>query len=61
VFVGTAAVGAMHDAKFQTFIDEAYALVATGELLARSRYYNLSWTPLTLLMLTGNLNEFPTK
>jgi endo-1,4-beta-D-glucanase Y len=61
VFVGTAAVGAMHDAKFQPFIDEAYALVATGELLARSRYYNLSWTTLTLLMLTGNLNEFPSK
>ena len=61
VFVGTAAVGAMHDPKFQPFIDEAYALVATGELLARSRYYNLSWTPLTLLMLTGNLNEFPAR
>ncbi|MDQ2645092.1 MAG: glycosyl hydrolase family 8 [Myxococcota bacterium] len=61
VFVGTAAVGAMHDPKFQSFIDEAYALVATGELLARSRYYNLSWTPLTLLMLTGNLNEFPAR
>jgi len=61
VFVGTAAVGAMHDATFQTFVDDAYALVATGELLARSRYYNLSWTALTLAMLTGNLVEYPAK
>jgi endo-1,4-beta-D-glucanase Y len=58
VFVGTAAVGAMHAPGFQAFIDAAYANVATGELLARSRYYNLSWTTLTLLMLTGNLSEF---
>jgi endo-1,4-beta-D-glucanase Y len=59
VFVGTAAVGAMHDPKYQTFIDEAYGLVATGNLLARSTYYNQSWTVLTLLMLTGNLNQWP--
>jgi hypothetical protein len=58
VFIGTAAVGAMHDAKFQPFIDEAYGLVQTGTLLARSTYYNQSWTVLTLLMLTGNLNEW---
>ena len=59
VFVGTAAVGAMHDATFQSFVNDAYGLVATGELLARSRYYNLSWTALTLAMLTGNLVEYP--
>lgn len=58
VFVGSAAIGAMHDAQYQAFLDEAYGLVATGELLARSRYYNLSWTALALLMLTGNLVEF---
>jgi hypothetical protein len=58
VFVGSAAVGAMHDPAFQTLVDEAYALVATGELLARSTYYNHSWTGLTLLMLTGNLVEW---
>jgi len=59
VFLGSAAVGAMHDPKFQSFIDDCYARVATGELLARSSYYNYSWTALSLLMLTGNLNEFP--
>ena len=59
VFVGSAAVGGMHASQFQTLVDEGYALVATGELLARSRYYNLSWTTLSLLMLTGNLVEYP--
>jgi hypothetical protein len=59
VFVGSAAVGAMHDPAFQAFIDDAYGLVATGELLARSRYYNHSWTVLSLAMLTGNLLEYP--
>jgi endo-1,4-beta-D-glucanase Y len=59
VFVGCAAVGAMHDPKYQPFIDAAYARVRTGKLLARSRYYNHSWTVLSLLMLTGNFIEFP--
>jgi hypothetical protein len=53
--VGSAAVGAMHDPAFQALIDEGYDLVATGTLLARSTYYNHSWTALTLMMLTGNL------
>ena len=61
VFVGSAAVGAMHAATFAPFIGDAYGRVATGELLARSRYYNLSWTALSLLMLTGNLVEYPAR
>jgi endo-1,4-beta-D-glucanase Y len=59
VFVGCAAAGAMHDPKFQGFIDASYARVRTGRLLTRSRYYNHCWTVLSLLMLTGNLNELP--
>lgn len=59
VFVGAAAVGAMHDAGYQPFIDAAYARVRTGELLARSRYYNHCWTVMSLLMLTGNLPNLP--
>jgi endo-1,4-beta-D-glucanase Y len=59
VFVGCAAVGAQHDARFQRFVDEAYERVKTGKLLARSRYYNHCWTVLSLLMLTGNLLEYP--
>jgi endo-1,4-beta-D-glucanase Y len=59
VFVGSAAVGAQHDARYQDFVDAAYARVRTGELLARSRYYNHCWTVLSLLMLTGNLVAYP--
>jgi endo-1,4-beta-D-glucanase Y len=59
VFIGGAAVGAMHDPRHRAFIDAAYARIRTGELLARSRYYNHCWTVLSLLMLTGNLVEFP--
>jgi hypothetical protein len=47
----------MHDPLHQAFIDAAYARVRTGKLLARSRYYNHCWTVLSLLMLTGNLND----
>ena len=59
VFVGCAAVGAQHDARYQAFVDAAYARVRAGKLLARSRYYNHCWTVLSLLMLTGNLVSYP--
>jgi endo-1,4-beta-D-glucanase Y len=59
VFVGSAAVGAMHDARYSAFVDAAYLRVSSGELLARSRYYNHCWTVLSLLMMTGNLVNFP--
>jgi endo-1,4-beta-D-glucanase Y len=59
VFVGCAAVGAMHDPRYRAFVDAAYERVSTGKLLARSRYYNHCWTVLSLLMLSGNLVNFP--
>jgi len=59
VFVGAAAVGAMHDPQYRALIDACYARVRTGTLLARSRYYNHSWTVLSLLMLSGNFLDFP--
>jgi endo-1,4-beta-D-glucanase Y len=59
VFVGGAAVGAMHSPRYEEFLDAAYARLRTGKLLARSRYYNHCWTVLSLLMLTGNFVEFP--
>jgi endo-1,4-beta-D-glucanase Y len=59
VFVGSAAVGAMHDARYHAFVDAAYRRVSTGQLLARSRYYNQCWTVLSLLMMTGNFVNFP--
>lgn len=59
VFVGSAAVGAQHDARYQSLVDAAYERVKSGKLLARSRYYNHCWTVLSLLMLTGNLVSYP--
>lgn len=61
VFVGSAAVAAMHDVRYQDFVDACYARVRTGQLLARSRYYNQCWTVLSLLMLSGNLVTFPAR
>jgi endo-1,4-beta-D-glucanase Y len=58
VFVGCAATGAMCDPRFVEFLNAAYERVQTGRLLARSRYYNHSWTVLSLLMLTGNFQTF---
>jgi endo-1,4-beta-D-glucanase Y len=55
-FVGPAAVGAQHDPAFQSFVDEAYAELATLELTAGTIYYQKSWTALSLLMLTGNFH-----
>jgi len=57
-FVGPAGVGAMSDVKYQQFIDDAYAKVATLQLAAGTIYYQSSWTALSLLMMTGNLIDF---
>lgn len=53
-FVGPAGVGAMSDAQYQAFVDEAYSAVATLNLNAGTIYYQKSWAALSLLMLTGN-------
>lgn len=57
-FVGPGAVGAMSDAKYQTFVNDAYGLVATLKLSGGTIYYQKSWTALSLLMLTGNFSNF---
>jgi len=57
-FVGPAGVGAMSDAKYQSFINDAYVDVATLNLTAGTIYYQKSWTALSLLMMTGNLVDF---
>jgi endo-1,4-beta-D-glucanase Y len=57
-FVGPAGVGAMCDASYQSFVNDAYAAVATLNLTAGTIYYQKSWTALSLLMLTANLVDF---
>jgi endo-1,4-beta-D-glucanase Y len=57
VFIGCAGAGAMADGAHQSFIDETYTRVAGLDLLTRSRYYQRSWTVLTLLMMSGRLTS----
>jgi endo-1,4-beta-D-glucanase Y len=57
-FVGPAGVGAMSSATYGTFIDDAYAGVATRTYLVGGTYYEDSWTTLSLLMMTGNFLDY---
>jgi endo-1,4-beta-D-glucanase Y len=57
-FVGPAAVAAMYSAQYQQFSQDGYAELATLKLSAGTIYYQKSWTALSLLMLTGNLDTF---
>jgi endo-1,4-beta-D-glucanase Y len=59
-FVGPAAVGAMNDTKYQTFVDEAYSVVATRKLMVGGVYYEDSWTVMSMLMMTGNFLDYTT-
>ncbi|HEX2657531.1 MAG TPA: glycosyl hydrolase family 8, partial [Polyangia bacterium] len=59
-FVGPAGVGAMSDAKYQTFVNDAYATVATRKLIVGGTYYDESWMVMSLLMMTGNFLDYTT-
>jgi endo-1,4-beta-D-glucanase Y len=58
LFVGAAGVGAMSASGNLAFVDATYQLLVTKEMLPRSRYFNLSWQVLSLLMMTGNLYDY---
>jgi hypothetical protein len=57
-FLGPAAVGAMNSATYQSFVNDAYALLKTNNLLVGGAYYDESWTVMSLLMLTGNFLDY---
>jgi endo-1,4-beta-D-glucanase Y len=57
-FVGPAGVGAMSSSTYGTFIDDAYAGVATRTYLAGGTYYEDSWTAMSLLMMSGNFLDY---
>jgi endo-1,4-beta-D-glucanase Y len=57
-FVGPAGVGAMSSAVYQSFLDQAYAAVATRTMLAGGTYYDDSWMVMSLLMMTGNFLDY---
>ena len=56
-FVGPAGVGAMSSTDFAMLRDQAYADVATDMLFAGSTYYQESWTVLSLIMMTGMMDD----
>jgi endo-1,4-beta-D-glucanase Y len=57
-FIGPAGVGAMSNSTYQSFVNDAYAAVATGRLLVGGTYYDESWTVMSMLMLTGNFLDY---
>lgn len=56
-FIGPAGVGAMAVPN-QTLLDDAYNAVKGLDLLTGGTYYDLSWTVLSLLMMTGNFIDY---
>jgi hypothetical protein len=57
-FLGPAAVGAMSNPSYQTFVDAAYARLVMRQSFVGGRYYDQSWMVLSLLMLTGNFLDY---
>jgi hypothetical protein len=51
----------MSSPEWKTLLDEGYARVATLKLTAGTTYYQDSWMVLSLLMASGNFNDFTTK
>lgn len=57
VFVGCAGVAASCVPGLEAFAQRCAQRVSTCALTTRSRYYNLSWTALTLAFLSGDMEE----
>lgn len=61
-FVGPAGVGAMamSGAAYQTFVNEAYAVIASRKAVVGGLYYDSCWTVLSMLMMTANFLDYTT-
>lgn len=57
-FIGPAAVGALHDGAFASFVDSAYAVIRENDAWAGGQYYDESWLMMSILMLTGNFLDY---
>ncbi len=57
-FIGPAGVGAMNNAKYQSFINDSYRTIATGKALVGGTYYDESWMVMSMLMMTGNFLDY---
>jgi endo-1,4-beta-D-glucanase Y len=57
-FIGPAGVGAMSASSYQSFVNDAYGLVATDKLRIGGAYYEESWTVMSLLMMSANFLNY---
>jgi endo-1,4-beta-D-glucanase Y len=57
-FIGPAGVGAMSNATYQSFVNDAYGVLITGKALVGGTYYDESWMVLSLLMMTANFLDY---
>jgi endo-1,4-beta-D-glucanase Y len=57
-FLGPAAVGAMSSPTYQTFVNEAYGILAAGKSNVGGTYYDESWMMQSLLMMTGSYLDY---
>ena len=48
----------MSNVKYQSFINDAYAAVATRKALVGGTYYDDSWMVMSMLMMTGNFLDY---
>jgi hypothetical protein len=59
-FIGPAGVGAMSNATYQSFVNDAYGVLISGKALVGGTYYDDSWMALSLLMMTANFLDYTT-
>jgi hypothetical protein len=59
-FIGPAGVGAMSNANYQSFVNDAYGVLVTGKALVGGTYYDDSWMVLSLLAMTANFLDYTT-
>lgn len=59
-FVGPAAVGGMYTTDHGAFVQDAYDQVKKLDLVVGGEYYDLSWTVISLLTMTGNFLDYTT-
>lgn len=57
-FVGPATVGGMYSADNASFLQEGYDQLKRLDLVVGGEYYDLSWTVISLLMMTGNFLDY---
>lgn len=57
-FVGPASVGGMYSAEQTAFVQDGYNQVKGLDLVVGGEYYDLSWTVISLLMMTGNFLDY---